>query len=85
MQRWFLWLDQLKDAGTKGVLAHDSMVRDPDKCTKVLRDKGYEISYRVVAGQSLYTLVAEPLPYESKVSTFPGDLPEVDDSQGQLF
>lgn len=85
--RWYYWLDQLRAAGPHGVFASKAVVRDPDRCTKVLTDMGYEISYRVRSGNSLYTLTAErpPDPPPKEVSTFPGEVPDVDERQEKLF
>jgi hypothetical protein len=84
--RWYYWLDQLRAAGRAGVLAQDAVVRDPDRCNKVLQDMGYDISYRFRRGDTWYTLEAEPAPHEPmSTSTFPGDVPDVDDGQEKLF
>jgi hypothetical protein len=69
----------------EGVLSHDAVVRDPDRCCNVLRDKGYDIELRLRGGEARYILVGEPEPYTPTISTFPGDPPEVDDRQEKLF
>jgi hypothetical protein len=84
--RWWRWLRQLQKSPA-GVYADAACVGDPDKCNKVLEDKGYVIEAKLGAGQQTrYVLIEEPPPYTpSKPSMFPGEKPEVDSGQETLF